>query len=268
MDNKRLEVLESGLKRLETYRKVIEAIQGGMSESQAVQKYGVDKIKFRNWIREDYKKSQGVDKSYGDDSLFFNWADRLLYRLTGKKDCYVHDDFEKSWEYVKSTLSERDALIVELRYKDELTLDEVGKRLGVSRSVVGKHEERILRCLRHPSRLNLLIYGEDYISSLKTIEEEVKQEHKARLDALVEKRKNEVLDREIKGIPIEDLDLSCRCYTCLKRAGLHTVESIIDYGKSNDFYRIRNFGIGCFNELSTLFAEKYGLVGVIHFKKR
>lgn len=265
MDNKRLEVLENGLKRLETYRKVIEAIQGGMSESQAVQKYGVDKMKFRNWIREDYKKSQEVDKSYGDDSLFFNWADRLLYRLTGKKDCYVHDDFEKSWKYVKSTLSERDALIVELRYKDELTLDEVGKHLGVSRSVVGKLEERILRCLRHPSRLNPLIYGEDCINSLEAIHEETRNEHKAKLEDLLEKRKNEVLDTE--GT-IESLNLSAKCYNCLRFAGLNTVEDIINYSKDHEFYRIRNFGISKFNELSTALEEQYGLVDVICFKKR
>ncbi len=41
---------------------------------------------------------------------------------------------------------------------------------------------------------------------------------------------------------IEQLDLSVRSYNCLKRAGLHTVEKVIDAMADDSLCKIRNLG--------------------------
>mgnify|MGYP002518398487 CR=1 FL=1 len=41
---------------------------------------------------------------------------------------------------------------------------------------------------------------------------------------------------------IEKLDLSVRSYNCLKRAGLHTVNNVIDAMNGDSLWKIRNLG--------------------------
>ncbi len=49
-----------------------------------------------------------------------------------------------------------------------------------------------------------------------------------------------------RDMAIEDMDLSVRSYNCLKRAGIHTVGDLYDYG---DFSTIRNLGRKCADEI-------------------
>jgi len=67
---------------------------------------------------------------------------------------------KESLERVLNTLTEREKLVIQLRYglKDgsEYTLAEIGRRLGISRERVRQIEDEALRKLRHPTRESLL----------------------------------------------------------------------------------------------------------------
>jgi len=67
---------------------------------------------------------------------------------------------KESLERVLNTLTEREKLVVQLRYGlrdgSEYTLAEIGRRLGISRERVRQIEDEALRKLRHPTRESLL----------------------------------------------------------------------------------------------------------------
>ena len=47
---------------------------------------------------------------------------------------------------------------------------------------------------------------------------------------------------------IEDLDLSVRSFNCLKRAGIHTVEDLLDKTES-EMMKVRNLGRKSYDEV-------------------
>lgn len=62
-----------------------------------------------------------------------------------------------------STLRSADRDVIRMRFHEGMTLDECGKRLGVTTERVRQIEMRALRCLRHPSRVGILIDAVDGI---------------------------------------------------------------------------------------------------------
>lgn len=67
---------------------------------------------------------------------------------------------------------------------------------------------------------------------------------------------------EIKDLPIEELDLSVRAYNCLKREGINTVWSLIQFS-SDDILRIRNLGQLSHDEVITktrIFIDRKSVV--------
>ena len=78
--------------------------------------------------------------------------DEMNYEFTEKQ--------EEGLAKVLSSLKPRERKVLELRFKEGMTLEEVGKIFGVSRERVRQIEAVALRTLRHPSNSRLIIYGE------------------------------------------------------------------------------------------------------------
>ena len=57
------------------------------------------------------------------------------------------------------------------------------------------------------------------------------------------------------SIPIEELDLTVRSYNCLKRAGINTIEDLINRTE-NEMYKIRNLGLKSFDEIKAILESK------------
>jgi DNA-directed RNA polymerase subunit alpha len=55
-------------------------------------------------------------------------------------------------------------------------------------------------------------------------------------------------------MPIEELDLSVRSYNCLKRAGINTVEELIQRNEE-DMMKVRNLGKKSLEEVINKLAE-------------
>jgi RNA polymerase sigma factor (sigma-70 family) len=58
---------------------------------------------------------------------------------------------------VVSTLMPREQEVIWMRFKEELSLEECGMRLGISRERVRQIESRSIRKLRHPSRAGMIV---------------------------------------------------------------------------------------------------------------
>lgn len=66
-------ILQHGLDRIESYRKVIESIQNGVSESESCKIYDVNLSKFRRWCRDTYNQENEVNESFIQYDDFFSW---------------------------------------------------------------------------------------------------------------------------------------------------------------------------------------------------
>ena len=65
-------------------------------------------------------------------------------------------------KWASEIISDREYNVLELRFLDNLTLEEIGKRFGVTRERIRQIEAKALRKIKHPSGVNLNIYKRIY----------------------------------------------------------------------------------------------------------
>ena len=170
----------------------------------------------------------------------------LLYDIFGCEWEFPRPgDFDGSLEYVLHTLTERERRVLDFRYKDGLTFEEIGKRFCVTRERIRQIHAKSLRKLRHPGRLNYLKYGVSGVISLKT--------ESAREAALASMPKPE----KPEDITLEELGLSVRSYNCLKRAGVDTLADIAALTQ-NELSQVRNLGKRSIDEICAVLTN-YGI---------
>lgn len=182
----------------------------------------------------------------------------------------VIDNFEdKLYVVLGKALMPREQRCIILRYIEQKKLEEVAKEIGVTRERV---RQIIAKALRRISRYEYYFtYG--YFKQNELIEEERKKYIEANKDRWDEESAF-VLLQEKGRIPtpqnkevnysapisycteIEQLDLTCRTYNCLKRANLNTIGDVVEY-TYEDVLRIRNLGRKSVKELIQKLAE-YG----------
>lgn len=164
-----------------------------------------------------------------------------------------------------STLTDREKNFLFLYYNDELNLEAIGGRFGLTRERVRQIVHKALRKMRHPARARLIKEGYDEHSPEKFLAAREKDIF-ARIEDLEAKKKYvDELERKLNGrmaelgrdpeqldikrtsITLDDMGLSVRSYNCLLRAGIRTLQDILDY--PGDYSRIRNLGKKCLEEI-------------------
>ena len=174
------------------------------------------------------------------------YPDNLLYDIFGGEWEFPRPgDFDGSLEYVLHTLTERERRVLDFRYKDGLTFEEIGKRECVTRERIRQIHAKSLRKLRCPDRLNYLKYGVAGVIARKT--------ENAREAALASLPKPDKLE----DITLEELELSVRSYNCLKRAGKCTLRDVSEM-TFDELCHVRNIGKKSVNEICAVLAE-YGV---------
>ena len=175
------------------------------------------------------------------------YPDNLLYDIfCGEWEFPRPGDFDGSLEYVLHTLTERERRVLDFRYKDGLTFEEIGKRFCVTRERIRQIHAKSLRKLRHPGRLNYLKYGVSGVVARKT--------ESAREAALASLPK---LDIKPEDITLEELELSVRSYNCLKRAGMNTLHDVAEM-TFDELCNVRNLGKKSIDEICAVLT-KYGI---------
>lgn len=163
---------------------------------------------------------------------------------------------------IEHYLTEREQKCIFAQFKEDLTLEEVGKRFNVGKERIRQINAKSIRKLRHPSRFNLIRYG---LGRLVTNEKQRKVEllehelsdkiFELEIRTAAINRKLERLDEEYPDIvdkietehglmdtAVSDLGLSVRSYNCLIRAGCATVSDVITKIEDGSIIGIRNLG--------------------------
>ena len=175
------------------------------------------------------------------------YPDNLLYDIFGGEWEFPRPgDFDGSLEYVLHTLTERERRVLDFRYKDGLTFEEIGKRFCVTRERIRQIHTKSLRKLRRPDRLNYLKHGVSGVISLKA---EIVRE--AALASLPKP------DIKPEDITLEELELSVRSYNCLKRAGMNTLREVSEM-TFDELCNVRNLGKKSVDEICAVLT-KYGI---------
>lgn len=172
-----------------------------------------------------------------------------------------------------SELSEREQKVLVMRFQDGMTQDEVGAALNVSRERVRQIQARAVRrlmahvangyCKTVPKR-ELTIAN----ARIRELEKQIMLLSGELSDVQMLPKKAEAV------LTLDEMGLSVRTYNCLRRAGIDTLDDIIQFDwdqktktpiemEETDYrypswMHIRNFGVGCYRELQ---QKVYEIVG-------
>ena len=176
-----------------------------------------------------------------------------------------HDDFDlnyrkispEEFDSVFRELTYREQTVVEMRYRDSLTLDEVGKKVGVTRERVRQIEFKALRKINR----DLIRFIRDVkpdIEKMMKENAELKQ-YITQLQSVSAQAARVETPESVKPLlldtPIEEFDFSVRTYNCLKRAQINYAIDIVNYKDRFDY--IRNLGKRSLEEIITTIESKY-----------
>lgn len=179
----------------------------------------------------------------------------------------------------KTTLTPRESIAMELKYgygraDRPYSLKEIGREFYVTEERARQICAKAVRKMRHPSRVRKIYpmlseNGEYHTGIAVTVMrdasntlaralddmDKAKRMESAAADVTAGKcpperieeanemacRKDGVRFADPAHLPIEEMDLSVRAYTCLKRAGLDTAKDVLDAGVDG-LMRVRNLG--------------------------
>lgn len=79
------------------------------------------------------------------------------------------------------------------------------------------------------------------------------------LDKTTSKKETNIKQRDLKTIPIEELNLSARAYNGLKRAQINLIGELLNYSL-NDLREIKNFGQKSVQEVIEALETRYGVL--------
>ena len=205
----------------------------------------------------------GVDYRHNLDDFIL--VDKLEEAKESVYSVYI-PEFLKSIEL----LSERERQILELRFRHNLNLESISKRVGVTGERVRQIENIALRKLCYPNN-----YKKWKLHTVDSMREVQQERDKYRLQTIILKEKiNSLIEKynleeetcevtsleegdELDNLLIEELDLSLRSYHCLKRSGKYTLGDLKSMSY-DDFTHIRNLGQKSLREIIHVLSE-YGI---------
>lgn len=165
---------------------------------------------------------------------------------------------------IEQTLTERERRCLEMQYREKLTLEQIGLKVGVTRERVRQIIAKAERKLRHPRVLREMraVSLGDY-AEMQMKYEEAKTQIELLTNRIEELEGRPVTpeetnhEKDLNDKSIDHLDLSVRSYNCLKRARIDTIGDLKNLCIS-DLMRIRNLGRKSALEVVEK-AKRYGI---------
>lgn len=191
------------------------------------------------------------------------FPENLFSTITGyeAKDVKLPKDFTASMMYLIYTLPERSAGLVLARYRDGLSLRDVGEKFGIS----GARAEMLINdsISLMKAKSNLLTDGVENTLTMRgilfrnEIVSEIEKKYKSQytregyqsgyLDGLKKRRQVTYSYGKYDTMTIADISLSNRSYNALTGANLITISDIIH--KGNALHNLRNIGASSLQEI-------------------
>lgn len=151
-------------------------------------------------------------------------------------------------------LNDRERRCLEMYRRDDMTLEEIGKKMNVTRERVRQIIAKAERKLRNPRwirEMEAVPYTE--YASLSNDHEILKAKYAElvqRIEAIEGQSADEAEpEKTIMERPIEVLDLSVRSYNCLKRAKCNIIADVVELEKSGKMPQVRNLGLRSAEEI-------------------
>ncbi|MCH5199744.1 MAG: hypothetical protein J1F60_02200 [Oscillospiraceae bacterium] len=147
-------------------------------------------------------------------------------------------------------------------FKNNISYSAVAAHYGISTERVRQIIDKQIRKLCLPTRLNVLKLGLNKYYYLQKIEDNKKgfdRACKAFYDTIKTMDTDVIYytEDELSNIPIEEMELTVRSFSCLKRAGINTVGDIIEKGET-ELKKVRNLGVKGYNEIVDTLIMRYG----------
>lgn len=166
-----------------------------------------------------------------------------------------------------SELDDRESGVIQMRYFEKMTLEQIGRQYGVTRERIRQVEAKAIRKLRHPSLF--MTYKYDFIPErvMKAFEEscsnaisvlEIFQENAIKFQCEISEDDDipDVLDNtDDLSVPIDELGLSFRARNLLLRANVRTIRELTMM-TAKDITSLRNAGMATLNEIRMKLHEK------------
>ena len=196
-----------------------------------------------------------------------SYPNNLLRQIfLGEEFDNLADDSGIALDYVISeTMSEREALLLRMRYKENMTYADIAKAVGNSSSTVTHSIRKAERKLSQPIRKKKirLVMHNLFKYVIECEENRLEAIYRRKISSL--ERANAILKQE-KFVPespdldiidegIEVLDLSVRCYNVLRRANIQTVRDLVDT-EPEKIFNLPNLGRKSLEELLDVLFEK------------
>ena len=198
----------------------------------------------------DLLKDPGSGKKTFDESYILNiWPYNLILDVI-YYNCKKPDDKEEQLKSVREVyipgflecvdkLIERERLVLDMRYKDNFTLDKIGEEFRVTRERIRQIIGKALRKLGHPSfRSKYILRTKEEYDTLKRNYEALKFTHDNMIRTI--RKKSDIFTPDFSD-SIDVLGLTVRSSNCLHRAGIDTVNDLTKLSY-NDLIRVRNLG--------------------------
>lgn len=159
--------------------KACDFILNGNTESNACEKYHLDKRKFRNFLRTNYYGCNTIthqdDKAYIEHSL--SPAEQIYCKImnisyTQSSEIIFPKDTDESIEFIMNKwLNEDEITLLKNRYWHGKTLQEIADEQHVTRECIRKKENKIINKISTQENKNILMYGLDIYNKQEQIKE-------------------------------------------------------------------------------------------------
>lgn len=177
------------------------------------------------------------------------------------------DHIDERMNRLLARLSERDKYVVKLRYEQYLPYSKIGKILGVTLERVRQIDKKILKKLRHPSRIKYLTWEmKDIIAAEKNKPTSKPKQHYHILFSIPEcknprflyfnspLRKYMSISNDMADLTIDYLGLSVRAYNIMRRNNVATINDLLNFSIEN-LMQIKHAGSRIQNEILSKISQ-------------
>lgn len=200
----------------------------------------------KDMVEENIRKAT-LNKTLSEElkESIVEYPENLLKVLGITEDKYInyYDDILPNFEEnYKNLISERERQVVDLYFKEYLTLEKVGNRLNITRERVRQILNKALRKIN--ARKNLLTQSKEKLELISAEERErmiAEIRESMTIEVALEVLKNANYKKLKADTPIEDLEFSVRTYNCLIRYGIENVKQLMKLS-IEDLMKVRNLG--------------------------